>query len=322
MVFAKDFGLEGRTLRLALLVLSACLLLAAPVRAQKGTSPQDEPEEPDFAFLSGSAYTQTKNSIQFIHQTAYGTRRFLEPDGTRRNEDEFLFFQRAEYGITDRWEADFVLPAAGNRTRLDGRTIASDSALADGLVGIRYQFLHEGRAPVALVMGPQVIFPSGSVRRGTGSGSAGFAWDFAVSKDWGGPVFLYGTFNYHASPWARDTTPGSAQRFLLHGMDWATAIGLRALERTVRGSHHDLHVLLEAGSGWEQEVERGVAVGERRGKLSWVFSPGIRYGFLTTRKTLTEIGVAAPIGLGPNGPKRRIILQLQFEWLFAPPERD
>lgn len=308
-------------MRSKLITLLACLLLAAAAPAQQPPTPphQDEPEEPDFAFISGSAYTQVKNSAQFIHQTSYGTRRFLEPGGGRRNEDEFLFFQRVEYGITDRCEVDFVLPAAGSRTRLNGRTISSDYALADGLVGIRYQLLHEGEAPIALVMGPQVIFPSGSVRRGTGTGSLGFAWDMAASKDWRGPIFLYTTFNYHVFPSADDTTPGSNREFLLQGATWATAIGIRALERPLRGSKHDIHVFLEGGGSWEQDVQPGLTVDRRTGELSWLFSPGIRYGFLTARQTLVEIGVAAPIGLGRNGPKRSLLIQFQFERLFTAP---
>jgi len=60
-------------------------------------------------------------------------------------------------------------------------------------------------------------------------------------------------------------------------------------------------------------------VSERRGKLSWVFSPGICYGYLTARRTLVEIGVAVPIGVGPSGPKRGIIIQFQYEIYFTQP---
>jgi hypothetical protein len=303
------------------------LLLVPIVQGQERShlpapAPKEEPEEPDFAFIAGSAYLQGKNSMQFIHQTAFGTRRFTEPGGNRRSEDEFLFFQRVEYGLTDRWEFDFVLPAAGSRTRIDGRTVMSNYAIADGLVGMRYQFLSEGRARVALAMGPQVIFPSGSVRRGTGNGSTGYAWDMAASKDWRGPLFLYTTFNYHVFPWAADTTPGSPRRFLLQGAAWATALGIQAVERPLRGRKHDLHVLLEAGGAWDQEVEPGATIGQRRGKLFWAVSPGVRYGFMTSRRTLAEIGVALPLGLGPNGPKHSIIIQFQYEIYFTPPSRD
>jgi hypothetical protein len=105
----------------------------------------------------------------------------------------------------------------------------------------------------------------------------------------------------------------------LRGADWATAIGIRALERQQASSRHDLHAFLEAGGSWAHEVAPGVTIGTRRGKLSWVVSPGIRYGFLTSRQTLIEIGVAAPVGLGPNGPKRGIFIQFQYEFYFQPP---
>jgi hypothetical protein len=103
----------------------------------------------------------------------------------------------------------------------------------------------------------------------------------------------------------------------LHGLEWATAVGIRALERPVNGANQDVHVFLEAGGAWGHEVEPGIAVGTRRSALSWVFAPGVRYGFLTARKTLIEIGVSAPIGLGPNGPKKGFIIQFQFERVFG-----
>ncbi|MBI3485029.1 MAG: hypothetical protein HY012_07750 [Acidobacteria bacterium] len=287
------------------------------VAAQSPPAAKPEPEEPDFAFVSGSAYTQVKKSVQFIHQTGFGTRRVTDLLGSR-NDDGFLFFQRVEYGITDRWELDFVLPVAGSRTRRNGAAVASAYGISDGIVGLRYRLLDEGRAPVTVTMGPQILFPSGSVGRGTGFGGAGFAWDVAASKDWGGPVFLYNTFNYHVIPSGEDTTPGSAKKFSLHGATWAAAIGLRPLERPAKdGSKHDLHGFLEVGGNWQQLVQAGVAAGNRAGELAWVFAPGIRYGYITSRKTLVEVGVSAPIGLGPNGPKRGVIIQFQIEKLFG-----
>ncbi len=279
-----------------------------------------EPEEPDFAFVASGPYTQIKNSVQFIHQTSYGTRGLALPSG-QRNEDQFLFFLRSEYGLTDRWELDLITPGVGSRERLNGQTITSDFGYSDTTLGVRYRLLTEAKAPFTLAMGPQVILPTGSASRGTGNGSAGFAWDVAAAKDWGGPVFLYSSLNYSVLPSADDTTLDSTRQFTLHALEWATTLGLRALERPSAASKHDVHVFLEVGGAWGHEVEPGVAVGFRRAKLSWVFSPGLRYGFLTARKTLIEIGVAAPIGLGPNGPKHGIIVQFQFEKLFGQQEK-
>ena len=298
-----------------------CVLWVFPgwLTAQTTPGPKPEPEEPDFAFISGSAYTQVKNTSQIIHQSFYGTRRFPLPGGSL-HQDEYQFFQRAEYGISDRWEIDFQLPVQGSRTRLSGSTIDSSHALADGLIGVRYRFLNEEKAPVTLTMGPQVIFPSGSVSKGTGNGSIGLAWDVAVSKDWRGPVFLFTTANYHAFPHAQDPTPGSSTRFLLNGVNFAAALGIRALERDRGKVHQDIHVFLEGGGAWEQQANRGTTAGTRQGQLSWRVSPGIRYGYMTPRKTLIEIGFAAPIGLGPNGPKYGFLVQFQYEFYFQAPK--
>jgi len=298
-------------------VAVAVLCLSSSLSAQTPPATKAEPEEPDYAFVSGSAYTQVKKSLQVIHQTAFGTRRVTDLLGPR-NYDAFLFFQRVEYGMTDRWELDIMFPAAGSRMRLSGATVTSDYGMTDAVIGARYRILDEETAPVTVAMGPQIILPTGSVQKGTGFGGAGLAWDVAVSKDWGGPVFLFNTFNYRVIPSGDDTTPGSSKKFSLHGTTWATAIGLRPMERAAKdGSKHDLHGFLEAGGNWQQSVDPGVATGVRAGELTWTFAPGLRYGYITSRKTLVEIGVSVPIGLGPNGPKRGVIIQFQIEKLFG-----
>lgn len=300
-------------LHLSLIRAVFLLLWGLPVlaMAQISPAPRAEPEEPDFAFLSGSAYTQIKNSLQVIHQTSYRASRFVVPDG-RRTEEEFVFFQRTEFGITDRWELDVITPAAGSRERIGNRTVRSDFAFADSTLGARYRLSSEESSLFTVAAGPQIVLPTGSVRHGTGTGSVAFAWDAAASKDWGGPVFFFSTFNYKATPWADD--PGSSRQFILHDLEWAAAVGLRALERFRADTKHDIHLFFEAGGGWGQEVEAGT----RFGQHSQVFYPGIRYGFLTSGKTLIEIGAAIPIGIGPNSLKNGVVVQFQFESLLGP----
>jgi len=305
-------------------LLSLALLIAgiAPLcNAQPPSAPArpSEPEEPDYAFIAGGPYTQIKNSIQVIHASSYGTRRFTLPGGNR-NEDSFLFFNRTEWGFTGRLELDVITPFSGSRERVNGSTTTSDYGFADSIIGVRYRLLTEDNRPFTLAMGPQVILPTGSVRKGTSDGSPGFAWDVAAAKDWGGPVFVISSFNYKVLPSADDTTPGSSREFALHGLSWATAIGLRALEREAGGNNHDIHVFLEGGGSWGHEIEPGTTVGTRNSSLSWVAAPGVRYGFLTTRKTLVEIGVSFPIALGPNEPKKGFIIQFQFEKVFGAPD--
>ena len=83
-----------------LLILGMWAGLGAPSafgQAPPAQKPAEEasPEEPDFAFVTGGPFTQVKNSLQFIQQFGYGTRRFNTAGG-RVNEDEFLFFLRTE----------------------------------------------------------------------------------------------------------------------------------------------------------------------------------------------------------------------------------
>jgi len=301
-------------------VAGVLLLLASGVSPQSAPATKPEPEEPDFAFIAGGPYTQLKNSIQIIHQSGYSTRCF-PVSGGHRNEDGFLFFLRTEWGITDRLELDVITPGSGSRVRLNGSSVSRELGFNDAIIGVRYRLLSEETARFTLTAGPQVILPTGSVRRGTGNGSPGVAWDVAAAKDWGGPVFLYSSLNYKVLPSADDPTPASAKQFTLHGLQWATALVFRPLERPLAsGENRDLHAFFEAGGSWSHEVEPGAMVGSRQGKLLWLVSPGLRYGFLTARKTLVEIGVAAPIGLGPNGPKRGLIVQFQFERLVGKQE--
>jgi hypothetical protein len=302
-------------LRLAVILLAWSASTSAQTAPPASSTP--EPEEPDFAFVTGGPFTQLKNSIQLIHQFGYGTRRF-PVSGGQRYEDEFLFFLRTEWGLTDRLELDVITPGAGARERFNGATASSAYAFADSTLGLRYRLLREEDSPITLTMGPQVILPTGSFRRGTGNDSAGFAWDVAAAKDWGGPVFMFWSLNYGVLPAAKDPTPGSTRKFALHHTTWASALAFRPLEReTATGANHDIHVFLEAGGSYGHTIEPGATAGARRGELSWVFAPGVRYGFLTAGKTLIEIGISAPIGLGPHGPKRSFILQFQFEKVFG-----
>jgi hypothetical protein len=296
-------------------VLIGALLLAFSAQAQT-PGQTSEPEEPDYAFLTGGPFTQLKNSIQIIHVTSFATRGYPSPGG-RWNADEFVFFTRTEWGFTDRLELDVITPALWSRERQGGATLTSNAGYADTILGVRYRLLREETAPITLTMGPQIILPTGSAERGTGAGSPGFAWDVSAAKDWGGPVFVFSSLNYSVLPRARDPAQPSAQRFALHGLEWAIAIGLRALEHTAAGgAKHDVHVFFEGLGNWEHQIETaGLSTG-RTAALAWAVAPGLRYGFLTRGLTLTEIGIAIPIGLGPNGPKWGILVQFQFERVF------
>jgi hypothetical protein len=297
------------------LILARAILYAFAAGACPAIAAPDEPEEPDFAFITGGPYTQRKKSPQFIFPGAWGRRTYVSGGSpVRRSEYGALF--RAEYGLTDRLEVDAILSTAGERVDQGGQRLTSTFALSDSVVGVRYRLLQESSAPFTLTMGPQFIFPTGSLPSGTGNASAGWAWDVAAAKDWGGPVFLYASANYSFFPSVNPGVTGGPQHFPLHNMFGAAAVVLRPLEKDRGPNHHDLHVFLEWGIGREESVEFGPPVA-KAGTVSSIFAPGIRYGFHTARERLLEFGVSFPVGLNQAARRGGIIVQFQVENLFG-----
>ena len=285
----------------SLLFIPFLLFLSPPARAQ------DEPEEPDYAFVADGPYTQQKNSLQLIAPGMIGWR--TSGAGLERRFYDTLL--RIEWGFTANLELDVEIPATGLRERTPGTTLSSDFGLSDTLLGVRYRVLNEEDSPITLTMGPQVIFPSGDVLRGRGFDSFGFAWDVAAAKDWGGPFFVYSSLNYAVIPSV--SIPGVAGDFTLNQLAYGSALGIRALEKPIGETHHDLHAFLEVGIERGEEVQATALGAIKTSSVSAIFSPGIRYGFMSASKKLIEIGVAFPVGLNDNAPRASIIFQVQFE---------
>ncbi|MGH9804155.1 MAG: hypothetical protein ACRD4D_03200 [Candidatus Acidiferrales bacterium] len=279
-------------------------LWAPPLAAQTGDA--EAPEEPDFFFLTGGPYTQKKNSPQIIWANQW-----FRSAGGGGQVREYFGAGRFEWGLTDNLEADLEFGALAARERLLGVTLFSESGADDLLVGVRYRLLNERSAPFTLTTGPQLIAPASPAERELGTGKTGYAWDTAAAKDWGGPVFLVASLNLSVTPDVPALPDGSGPRFDLSAINWATALGWRALERPrADGAHHDLHVFLEFGGAREDEIDSGT----RARSTPVLFSPGLRYGFLSRAGALAEIGVGFPVGLNRDAPDWGVILQIQYEW--------
>ena len=296
----------------ALALLIVCLVSALfplAVRAQNGS----EPEEPDYAFITGGPFTQQKNSLQLIAPGSIGRRTF---SGVM--DRKFTFYDamlRVEWGLTGRLELDLEFPASGMKEEFDGTKLNSEFGYSDTLIGVRYRLLTEENSPLTLTIGPQVIFPTGDFSRGTGLDSTGVALDISAAKDWGGPFFLYSSLNYALFP-SVDVPPlglNPATNMSLGSLAHGTALGIRALEKPSGGAHHDLHAFLELGVEHGEEIELDLAGAFTTYRTAAVFAPGIRYGFLSSGKKLFEVGVAVPIGLNDAAPSIGIIIQVQFE---------
>ena len=283
---------------------SLALLLVSLLFSPHALAQDNEPEEPDFFFLTGGPYTQKKTSPQIIWANQW-----LRDRSGDVSTHAYVGAGRAEWGLADRWEIDFEFGALALKQREAGATPFAEHGAADLLAGLRYRLLREGSAPFTLTMGPQVIFPVASRARGLGTGEVGYAWDTAAAKDWGGPVFLVASLNLGLTPDVPAFPDGSGPEFDLSSVEWATALGWRALERPSGVAHHDIHVLFEIGGVRADFIDAGA----RRRVTELFFSPGLRYGYLSGWGSLTEIGVAFPVGLTRDSADWGVILQVQFE---------
>jgi hypothetical protein len=279
--------------------LLALVLLAPPALTQ-----EDEPEEPDFFFLTGGPYTQKKSSPQVIWANQW-----LRDRSGNVSTRAYVGAGRAEWGISDRWEVDFEFGALALKQRVAGVPTFAEHSAADLLLGVRYRLLREGFAPFTVTTGPQVIAAVASRARGLGTGEVGYAWDIAAAKDWGRPVFLVASVKLELTPNVPAFPDGSGPEFDLSSVEWGTALGVRALERPSGGAHHDIHVLFEIGGTRADDIDAGARVRA----TEMMFSPGFRYGYLSRWGSLSEIGVGFPLGLTRASADWGVILQVQFE---------
>ncbi len=289
---------SGLTGKLALLFMLMAATLGLPANAQ-------EPEEPDYFFLTGGPYTQQKGSPQIIWAS-----QIFRAASPLVSLTSYSGGGRFEIGLTDRWEFDFEFGVAGVDEMAGGLVVTDETGAADLLFGVRYRLLDEATGPFTLTLGPQLIVPVASRRRGLGDGEFGYAVDVSAARDWGGPVFVAFSVNAGVTPGVPDNPATPMRELNLTAVTWSGALGWRTLERAAGGAHHDLHTFLEVSGDSAEGIESGVKVRT----TPWLFSPGIRYGYVSAGGSLTEIGFALPIGLNRDAPDWGWIVQFQLEF--------
>jgi len=289
---------SGVRCSLTLLFLMSLCSSPSSLLAQE---PSDGPEEPDFFFLTGGPYTQQKYSPQIIWANQwlqYGSAVSLQ---------EFTSGARFEFGVTDRLEADFEFGARSTRQRLDTGSRLVQTELEAARIGARYRILTEETSPLTLTAGPQLTIPPGG--NSSPENGSSYGLDLTAAKDWGGPVFVAASLNWHLTPGVR-LNPQRPDRRSLDRLSYAVALGLRPLEKTTRAAtKHDIHLFMEARRSSEDALETDRVIRESQAFLA----PGIRYGFTNRSGVLTELGLAIPLGLNRVSPDWGVLVQFQIE---------
>lgn len=303
------------------LVLLLLLVLAAAAAATAALAAPDEPkappktcEEPDFAFLTGGPNTQGKFVPQWIFANFLGVDRDHE-DGATVHRRTLLSTLRTEFGITDELEADAIVGYALAWERAgETPTEAIDGAL-DTILGARYRFLTQEKHWITFTAGPQLLLPTGDEKKGLSTGEVGWAIDAAASHDFG-RLFFYAQINW--AEWRDVDPPGVDRRFNLGKLYYSFALAGKLVEHWDEGYLHDVHAFLELAGSLEDVVAPDPVTGRphRENVESFVFAPGIRYGYTTPKSRLFEIGISVPIGLDHDADDWGLILQIQYEHPF------
>lgn len=252
--------------------LIAVFVLAAPLLAQA-------PIE-DNSFLLEEAYNQEKGVIQYI-STFH-----------RERGGNWLYSFTNEMPIkTQRHQFSYTVNIARN----DGRT-----RFADSYINYRYQIAGLGEKDrVAIAPRFSVILPTGSYRRGTGTGAVGFQLNLPVSVTHSKKIVTH---------WNAGTT--FTPRTRSQAGERATTKGFNLGQSTVFLAKQNFNVLVETVWGYEESV---VGRGRTEGSYSLLLNPGIRWAWNLKSGWQIVPGVSVPLGAGPSRGERGAFLYLSFE---------
>lgn len=248
------------------------VLMTTVVRAQEAIE--------DNSFLIEEAYNQEKGVIQYIN-TFYRTRN-----------GDFSYSFTNEMPIK-RQEHQFSYTVTVNRS--DGHT-----RFGDTFINYRYQALGLKKDDrIAVAPRFTLIVPTGSWRKGTGSGAPGFQFNLPVSVKNAKKIVTHWNAGFTLTPRARDTSGNKAN---------TKAFNLG--ESTIFLARSNFNVMLETLWNYAEEV-----TGPKRtdGNYSLLLNPGVRWAWNFKGGLQIVPGISVPLGVGPSRGERGIFLYLSFE---------
>lgn len=266
-----------------------CSLLAAVVAGaqQPGANGAPKPIQ-DNSFLIEEAYNQESGVVQHIST-------FARPIGSTLW--SFAFTQEWPVGGA-RHQLSFTLPFA----RVD-ETTRGRGGVGDVGLNYRYQLVGNGDAAVALAPRISILAPTGSSRRGQGTGGTGVQLNVPLSIVLSDAVVVHSNAGATYTRRAHDALGNHS-----------AAIGYNLGQSVIWLVHPKLNVMLEGV--WTQ-MEEVVGPGEVVRKTSLLVAPGLR-GAIDFPSGLQIVpGIAFPFGVGASRGERDVFFYLSFEHPFT-----
>jgi len=264
-----------------LLAAALALLLASP-GAERAEEPGELTAIQDNSFLLEEAYNQEPGVIQHIS--------LFQRD---RDTGDWV------YTFTEEWPAGgqaHQVSATLLWTRTDTGAV-QESGIGDVALNYRCQAVGDGDAPVAVAPRLSVLIPTGDWREGRGNGGPGVQINLPVSAMMGSR--FVGHFNLGATwaPWGKAA-----------GGDSRTS-AVNVGQGIVWLAHQNVNVMFEASYTVAEVRSGGITSVEEL----LLLSPGIRGAIDTSFGLQIVPGLAFPIGFGPSGGDRQVLLYLSLE---------
>ena len=251
--------------------------------ATSSVSAQTTPDPPisDNSFLIEEAYNQEAGVVQHIFNYRRG------------REGEWLATFTQEWPLGGQLDQlSYTLPLQSS--------LGSGAAIVDAAINYRRQVLGHDDDPVWFSPRLSLVLPSGSARKGTGSGGPAAQLNLPLS------VRVNRALVTH---WNAGASIGHAR----------TALGARGTIRAVSAGASaiwlaapTLNLMLE--SVWDR-TEALDDAGVRSAEDHFVILPGLR-GAINLGDLQIVPGVGVPIGIGPSHGERDLFLYLSFEHPF------
>ena len=258
--------------------------VVATSHAQSPPAAAKPPRIEDNSFLIEEAYNQEKGVVQHIS--------VFQRDLTTR---------AWSYSFTQEW------PVRGQRhqfsyTAAVARLGTSATGFGDVLLNYRLQLVADANRGLFLAPRLSLSVPTGDASRGLGAGATGLQMDIPVSQRMGEHFVTHVNAGYTWFGTTRDASGASGSLGainLAHSVVWL--------------AHPRLNVLLE--TVWSGSERRA------RGSSSWdatlLLNPGIRWAYNLKSGTQIVPGVSFPIGVGPSGGQRQLLLYFSVEHAFG-----